>query len=189
MRIILASQSPRRRELLSYLVDDFEVQAADIDETPRHNESPTEYVLRLAQNKAQKVFESQVDSNAVVIGSDTAVVCDNEILGKPNDLDDSIRILTMLSGRSHSVLTSYCIQSANKTITESVTTEVLFKSINVDEMTRYWQTNEPADKAGSYAIQGIGGKFVKSISGSVSAVIGLPLVEVEYALQEVINER
>lgn len=187
MRIVLASQSPRRKQLLSYLVEEFDVQVADINETPLKQETARDYVLRLAEGKALKVME-QLDDDVVVIGSDTAVVCDGEILGKPVDLADCIRTLSLLSGREHQVLTSFCVMSRTRTITDLVITDVLFKPLTVDEISRYWQTNEPADKAGSYAIQGIGGKFVTSISGSVSAVIGLPLVEVECALQEIVKK-
>lgn len=186
MNIVLASQSPRRKELLSYLVDSFTIAAADIDETPFAQESPTDYVLRLAEQKALTILDPN-DNNQVVIGSDTAVVFDNQILGKPIDLADSIRMLMTLSGQEHQVLTSFCVASKAQTLTRLVTTKVQFKSLNEEEIIRYWQTQEPQDKAGSYAIQGIGGKFVTSISGSVSAVIGLPLVEVEQALLEVLN--
>lgn len=185
-QIVLASQSPRRQELLSYLVESFKIEAADIDETPIFQESAEDYVLRLAEQKALTVLGNQTD-DCIVIGSDTAVVCDGTILGKPTDFADCKRMLLMLSGRKHQVLTSYCVATKTQKITKLVSTEVLFKVIDDAEIYRYWQTNEPADKAGSYAIQGIGGKFVKSISGSVSAVIGLPLVEVEQALQEIIT--
>ncbi|MDO6718125.1 Maf family protein [Psychrosphaera sp. 1_MG-2023] len=187
MRIVLASQSPRRKQLLAYIVDDFDIAAADIDETPYKNELPIDYVTRLAKSKAVKVQElGNIDD--IVIGSDTAVVCDNEILGKPVDLNDSLQILQKLSGRTHQVMTSFCIIKNQQVVTEVVTTDVLFKTLTDDEIIRYWQTQEPVDKAGSYAIQGIGGKFVTRISGSVSAVIGLPLVELEHALQEILDQ-
>lgn len=187
MRIVLASQSPRRKQLLAYIVDDFDIAVADIDESPLLEESPFDYVSRLAKSKAAKVHE-QGNADAIVIGSDTAVVCDNEILGKPVDLNDSLQILQKLSGRTHQVMTSFCIIKDQHVVVEVVTTDVLFKALTDDEIIRYWQTQEPADKAGSYAIQGIGGKFVTRISGSVSAVIGLPLVELEHALQEILDK-
>lgn len=187
MRIVLASQSPRRKQLLAYIVDDFDIAVADIDESPLLEESPFDYVSRLAKSKAAKVHE-QGNADAIVIGSDTTVVCDNEILGKPVDLNDSLQILKKLSGRTHQVMTSFCIIKDQHVVVEVVTTDVLFKALTDDEIIRYWQTQEPADKAGSYAIQGIGGKFVTRISGSVSAVIGLPLVELEHALQEILDK-
>lgn len=184
MKIILASQSPRRKELLSSIVEQFEVQAADIDETPIENESAYDYVARLAQQKAQVIADQNTD--AAVIGSDTAVVINGEILGKPGSLDDSQRMLQLLSGKTHQVMTSFSVVAKNKIYTEVVITDVTFTEIDTQMITEYWHTNEPQDKAGSYAIQGIGGKFVEKINGSVSSVIGLPLVELEKALKRLL---
>ncbi|NVK26244.1 MAG: septum formation inhibitor Maf [Gammaproteobacteria bacterium] len=184
MKIVLASQSPRRKELLSFIVDDFDVQAADIDETPKRNESAIDYVARLAAEKAQAVAEKL--EQAVVIGSDTSVVIDGLILGKPMNFEDCRRMLTALSGRSHQVLTAFSIIANNKVYSEVVATEVNFVEVTEQAITSYWQTGEPQDKAGSYAIQGIGGKFVKGINGSVTNVIGLPLAELEQALNKIL---
>lgn len=184
-KIILASQSPRRKDLLSHIVAKFSVQAADIDESVLANESPTTYVSRLSLEKAQHIFSS--NSDAIVIGSDTSVIINNNILGKPVDLQDCIKILSLLSNKKHQVITAFTVMSKNKTITREVSTDVLFKALNEEEIINYWHTGEPQDKAGSYAIQGIGGKFVKAINGSVSSVVGLPLVEIEQALKEVME--
>lgn len=184
-KVILASQSPRRKTLLSHIIDDFSVQAADIDESVLFGESPIEYVSRLSLEKAQHIFKANND--AIVIGSDTSVIISNTILGKPVDLQDCINTLSLLSGKKHQVITAFTILSDIKTITECVTTDVLFKVLNEDEIIKYWNTGEPQDKAGSYAIQGIGAKFVKSINGSVSSVVGLPLVEIEQALKKVMK--
>lgn len=188
MRIILASQSPRRKELLSHIVADFEQQSADLDETPNEGESAEQYVLRLAQEKAQAVFEQlsvEQQANALVIGSDTSVIYQHHILGKPKDLSHSKQMLDLLADNTHQVLTSFALISANEVICKSVSTDVMFRAIEETEIEQYWHTQEPQDKAGSYAIQGIGGKFVKAINGSVSNVIGLPLVEVEQELKRI----
>lgn len=183
--VILASQSPRRKALLSHIINDFKVEAADIDESVLIDESPTDYVSRLSLQKAQHIFNHNAD--AIVIGSDTSVIINNTILGKPATLQDCIDTLSLLSGQQHQVITAFSVMSRAKVITEVVTTNVLFKVLNEDEIINYWHTGEPQDKAGSYAIQGIGAKFVKSINGSVSSVVGLPLVEIEQALKEVMK--
>jgi septum formation protein len=184
-KIILASQSPRRKDLLSHIVAKFSVQAADIDETVIPNESPITYVSRLSLEKAQHIFNSNPD--AIVIGSDTSVIINDRILGKPVDLQDCINTLSMLSDKQHQVITAFTVMSKNKTLTQVVSTDVLFKAVNEEEIINYWHTGEPQDKAGSYAIQGIGAKFVKAINGSVSSVVGLPLVEIEQVLKEVME--
>lgn len=184
-KIILASQSPRRKDLLSHIVAKFSVQAADIDETVIPNESPITYVSRLSLEKAQHIFNSNPD--AIVIGSDTSVIINDRILGKPVDLQDCINTLSLLSDKQHQVITAFTVMSKNKTVTQVVSTDVLFKAVNEEEIINYWHTGEPQDKAGSYAIQGIGAKFVKAINGSVSSVVGLPLVEIEQVLKEVME--
>ncbi len=185
MNIILASQSPRRKELLGYIVNNFTQSSADIDETVLDGEMPQNYVERLANEKAKTIFDALPNKeNQAVIGSDTSVINEGVILGKPQDLDDCIQTLLSLSGKAHHVMTAFSIVTATKVITRTVFTEVEFTKISKQQVIDYWHTNEPQDKAGSYAIQGIGGKFVKSINGSVSAVVGLPLVELEEALRE-----
>jgi len=190
--LILASQSPRRKSLLAQLGYQFTTQAADIDESVRSNESAKEYVLRLAQEKAQVIFSNlsaQQQTQSVVIGSDTSVVIEGEILGKPLDEADCITTLQRLENKQHQVLTAIAavrqVQANKNEITSQlVETQVQFKALTIDEIKRYWQTGEPCDKAGSYAIQGIGGQFVTTIKGSYSAVVGLPLYETAQLLTQ-----
>jgi len=185
MKIVLASQSPRRKALLSHLVEEFTVQAADIDETVLSGELPVDYVERLALQKAQCIAKELGSAEPfVVIGSDTTVVFDQHILGKPENFEHCRSMLSMLSGRTHQVYTAFSVVGRNKHITESVCTEVTFAQLSDEDIEQYWATGEPQDKAGAYAIQGIGGKFVKSINGSVSNVVGLPLVELQQVLKD-----
>ncbi|MFQ3248465.1 Maf family protein [Glaciecola sp.] len=181
-KVILASASSRRHELLSQLISKFDIQTADIDETPLPNELPEVLVKRLAVSKAQLIWAKNPD--AIVIGADTIVTFGNEIFGKPTSQNDSIKILNKLSGQRHVVMTGVAIISASKQISSLVKTEVEFTSLSNQQIQAYWQTGEPQDKAGSYAIQGIGGKFVKRINGSYSNVVGLPLVETNTMLAE-----
>lgn len=180
--LVLASASPRRKELLSLLVREFEVLPADIDETPLEQENPQDYVIRMAQQKALACADKLSHQQAlecIIIASDTSVVIDDQILGKPESLQDAKRMLRLLSGRRHQVMTSICIYQPNKQhqVATSVNTEVRFRTISDLEMEYYWRTGEPQDKAGSYAIQGHGAVFVESMQGSYSAVVGLPLYE------------
>ena len=185
MKIILASQSPRRKELLGHLVPHFEQSSADIDESVREGESPVDYVERLSQQKAATIFNKIVSpEDTVVIGSDTTVVKDGKIMGKPESLEDCKAMLMSLSGSTHEVMTGFSVITKSKTVTQTVTTTVNFVTLTEQRIVKYWQTNEPQDKAGAYAIQGIGGQFVKSINGSVSAVVGLPLAELAEVLEE-----
>jgi len=191
-QLILASQSPRRQSLLAQLGYKFTTQAADIDESVHSNESAKSYVLRLAQEKAQVIFATlsdQQQAESVVIGSDTSVVIEGEILGKPINEADCIATLQRLENKQHQVLTAIAAVSQNQTnksevISKLVETQVQFKALTIDEIKRYWQTGEPCDKAGSYAIQGIGGQFVTTIKGSYSAVVGLPLYETAQLLAQ-----
>lgn len=175
-KLALASQSPRRKELLMQLGYQFQCVPADIDESVKLNESAEHYVSRLAKDKASKVAEQQ-DKDTVVLGSDTSVVFGQNILGKPTSLDDCIRMLSMLSGETHQVITSVAVVQNECVEVITVITDVEFKSLTKEEIIRYWHTGEPQDKAGAYGIQGIGGQFVKQIQGSYSAVVGLPLYE------------
>ena len=188
MKFILASQSPRRRELLGYLLNDFDVASANIDESVLDQESPKEYVERLAQHKAQVIAERQDNSSPyLVIGSDTSVIFKQHILGKPEDLADCQRMLSMLSGQTHQVLTAFSVVGPHRTVTKTVSTDVRFVELTEQDIEAYWATGEPQDKAGAYAIQGIGGKFVAAINGSVSSVVGLPLAELQQVLKEMQN--
>lgn len=201
--IILASASPRRKELLALLVNDFNILPADIDETPFVDEIASEYVLRMAKEKALRAAQIHSETHptelkTVFVASDTSVVVEGEILGKPADLEDAKRMLRMLSGRSHQVMTSVCIcdQQVSHIVLENVVTEVRFRPISDLEIEHYWCSGEPQDKAGSYAIQGKGGVFVEHVTGSYSAVVGLPLYETAqllaqfgiHALEESIDE-
>ncbi len=186
-KLILASQSPRRQALLKQLGYQFEIIVADIDESIKHDELPDDYVLRLAKEKAQRGFALSSDkANSLVLGSDTCVVSQGQILGKPESEADSIKMLSLLSGNQHQVITAIAVvgEGSEQTLTRLVTTEVLFKTLSLTEMQQYWLTGEPQDKAGSYAIQGIAGQFIKSIQGSYSSVVGLPLYECAQLLTE-----
>ena len=189
MNLILASKSPRRKELLTQLGYKFDAANADIDESVKPSESPFDYVERLAQQKAQAIVKSLIISaqskpTTVVLGSDTCVVCDGEILGQPKDQADCIKQLSGLSAKTHYVLTSIAVCCGAKVKSIVVKTEVTFKELSLSEINAYWKTGEPQDKAGSYGIQGIAGQFVTKIKGSYSAVVGLPLYETAQLLAE-----
>jgi septum formation protein len=181
-KVILASASSRRYELLEHLLSDFEIHIADIDETPQLGELPEALVQRLAYSKAQAIWLKHPD--AIVIGADTIVTYEHEIFGKPRDQNDSMAMLNKLSEQCHTVMTGVAMFAANKKISKVVETEVEFTCLSNQQIQAYWRTGEPQDKAGSYAIQGIGGKFVKRINGSYSNVVGLPLVETQLMLTE-----
>ncbi|MEW5738310.1 MAG: Maf family protein [Myxococcota bacterium] len=180
-RLILASASPRRRELLSLLGVAFEIEAADVDESPRAGEPPGAYVERLAREKAGAVAARQ--PGAVVLAADTSVVVDGEILGKPGaSADEGARMLRRLSGRVHQVMTGVSFSSSLPGRPSSsgavvVTTDVSFRPLSDAEIAWYLSTGEGQDKAGGYAVQGHAGVFITSLTGSSSNVIGLPLAE------------
>lgn len=183
MTWVLASTSPRRKELLaqagfSYTGFNFELVAPDIDETPQAGEQAADYVCRLAVEKAQAgLLLSQEFSHAKVLGSDTIVVLNGVILGKPVDSDDAKRMLSLLSGQTHEVMTAVALTDGKQTLTRLCSTQVSFCALSAADIDAYIASGEPMDKAGAYGIQALGGCFVKSISGSYSAVVGLPLVE------------
>lgn len=175
--LYLASASPRRRELLAQLGLRFEVFPVDLDESEQAGETGGDYVSRLATQKAHHAWASLDSATAPVLAADTAVVVDTEIFGKPVDQDDAVRMLTALSGREHEVFTAV---SAFDGETEGIRlsrTRVRLQSISKAQMIRYWQSGEPADKAGAYAIQGMGAVLIEEIHGSYSGVMGLPLFE------------
>ncbi len=181
-RLILASQSPRRRALLAQigiLLTDEDVVAAGVDETRLADETPAAYVERLARAKARAGHQP----GAVTLGADTVVVIDDEILGKPCGQREGVAMLRRLAARTHSVLTG--VAGCSDTQLESFVTaaRVTFRDIDEEEALAYWQTGEPADKAGGYGIQGIGSIFAKGIEGSYSAVVGLPLQQTEALLR------
>lgn len=181
--IVLASASPRRRELLKQLGVHFDLVTANIDETPLSAEQPADYVQRLAQQKARAGLQ-RLMLNKPVLGADTIVVCDGAILGKPADFADFRRCMQLLSGRSHQVMTAIALLDQQRQLSALVSTEVWFRPLTADDIDWYWQTGEPQDKAGGYGIQGLAAKFIPKISGSYSAVVGLPLYETEQLLQQ-----
>ncbi|WP_410951382.1 Maf family protein [Pseudomonas sp. S1(2024)] len=174
--LYLASGSPRRRELLTQIGVPFSVVSAPIDETPLPDESAPAYVERLARAKAAAGLAC-LEGPAVVLGADTAVVLDGRILGKPENREDALAMLAGLSGREHQVLTAVALSDGQRVHSLCVTSKVRFRAISAEEAQRYWASGEPADKAGGYAIQGLGAVFVTGLSGSYSAVVGLPLSE------------
>lgn len=181
--LVLASGSPRRKELLSQLGYTFDVVKPDVDESQQDSESPQDYVVRLSRDKALR-GQTLCKEPSIVLGSDTIVVVDDVVLEKPNDLADSRRMLTKLAARKHQVMTAVTVATQNTIKSKLVITDVWFKEISEQEIVRYWQSGEPCDKAGSYAIQGTGGRFVTRIEGSYHAVVGLPLYETEQLLHE-----
>lgn len=189
MMLLLASQSPRRAELLQQIGIPFTQFPVDIDETVLPHESPKKYVQRMAQEKSAMGFQ-RTDNNNIVLGADTIVVAQGQILGKPKHKNDAIRMLNILSDNTHQVLTAVTVISAKQQKSTVVETQVCFGPLTTQEIAWYWQSGEPQDKAGSYGIQGLGGQFVKHINGSYSAVVGLPLYQTKILLTEfgVVNE-
>jgi septum formation protein len=175
--LILASASPRRRELLTQLGVSYLCDPADIDETPLASETPEDYVRRMAQEKAAAVAARYPAPQYAVLAADTTVVVDDDVLGKPRDHFHGLAMLARLSGRQHSVLTAVCLHSASGLRCELVETRVEFAQLSREICEAYLATEEPWDKAGGYAIQGLGGALVKAIHGSYSNVVGLPLCE------------
>jgi septum formation protein len=178
--VILASASPRRRELLTMAGIEFRVEGADIDETVQPGEAPATYVQRLAVEKAQAVwgrYKSSDDSGdpITVLGADTTVVCDGELLGKPVDQADARRMLELLSGRTHQVLTGVAAITRKATVSEVEITQVFFDLIGEQELVRYLASGEPMDKAGAYGIQGYAARWIPRIEGCYFNVVGLPL--------------
>lgn len=184
-RLVLASASPRRAEMLKLLGVDFDRLPGDIDETFLEGETPREHVLRLSEGKAALAARGRPD--AWILGADTIVVVAGEVLGKPGSPAEAKAMLEKLSGREHEVLTGFAIirQDLGIRVREVVRSTVLFREISGDEMAWYTGTSEPYDKAGAYAVQGMGACFVREIRGSFSNVVGLPLCEVFEALKRV----
>ncbi len=181
-KIVLASSSPRRKELLRQIGLRFEVIPSKIEESSRDGEQPVEYVLRLAEEKAIDVANNLKCS--WIIGADTIVVLDGEVLGKPTK-EDACEMLQKLSGKEHKVITGFCIfeTDTKACIKDYVETRVRFKELSEEEITGYTKTEEPFDKAGGYAIQGMGSFMVKEIKGSYTNVVGLPVCELVEVLQ------
>lgn len=183
--LILASSSPRRKELLEQVGLIFEIYSPDIDETVLPNEQATDYVQRLAQSKAQAVLSRFPD--ATVIAADTSLVLDGVIIGKPESKQHAFEIWQALSGRTHDVLSGVCVANQHNIKTISVRTSVQFQILSLNDMQRYWDTGEPIGKAGGYAIQGYAAQFIPRIEGSYSNVVGLPLHETLAVLNSLIE--
>jgi septum formation protein len=183
MKLILASASPRRRELLAQAGYAFTVEAADVDETQRLGEDPAAYVLRLAEEKAQAILarhrEDDIrDGPLIVLGADTCVVCEGEVLGKPADGADAKRMLRRLSNRTHWVLTGIAVVSRQGMKSEVERTEVTFSRIPETDLAMYCSTSEPLDKAGAYGIQGYAARWIPRIDGCYFNVMGFPIARI-----------
>ena len=174
--LVLASASPRRQELLRNANIPFEVQPAHIDEDPLPNELAKACAERLAREKAQAIAQKR--PNDAVLGADTVVVIDNQILNKPADAPDAARMLRLLSGRTHQVITGICLAVRGQSEVASETTAVTMSEISEEEIAAYVATGEPMDKAGAYAIQGIASRWIPRIEGDYSNVVGLPVARV-----------
>ncbi|MBC7004984.1 septum formation inhibitor Maf [Photobacterium sp. BZF1] len=185
-QLYLASGSPRRKELLTQLGYQFERVVVDVEEQHQAGESPADYVQRLSVDKALAGV-AVVEGKAPVLGADTIVVSGDRILEKPQDFDDARQMLRLLSGKRHQVMTAVTVACDERQETRLVVTDVWFKTLSDKEIEDYWQSGEPQDKAGSYGIQGIGGKFVERIDGSYYAVVGLPLVETDIMVQDFLD--
>lgn len=186
--LFLASGSPRRYELLQVLQRPFRVIRPHVEERQAADEAAHQYVRRLAEDKARAGLALiEAPQDAVVIGSDTIVVVDGDVLEKPVDEADFLAMFARLSGRTHQVMTAVAVQDDTQCLSDMVTTEVHFCHISAQQATAYWTTGEPVDKAGGYAIQGYAGKFVEYMKGSYSAVVGLPLFETEQLIQRILG--
>lgn len=184
-QLYLASSSPRRRELLTQIGLPFHIVPASIDETPQAGESAVAYVERLAREKALAGLHFLAQrADVCVLGADTAVVLDGRILGKPADRAEALAMLQALSGREHEVLTAVAVANRDRCEAKVVGSRVTFRSVSMEEAERYWDTGEPHDKAGGYAIQGLAAVFVSRVEGSYSAVVGLPLCETSALLAD-----
>ena len=185
MRLILASASPRRAELLAAAGFEFDIIPADIDETPRPGESAVDYTLRVARDKSRSVATVLQDGTAVVLAADTEVVVDDAILGKPSSTEDAARMLRLLSGRTHDVLTAVVVCAHGRELSEVVSTRVEFARMSDREIADYVRSGEPMGKAGGYGIQGYASRFIPRIDGSWSNVVGLPIHAVHRLLGSV----
>lgn len=183
IKLYLASNSPRRKMLLEQLSIPFSVLLLEIQEQRRPHEDAVDYVRRLSLEKALAGVAIAPEP-LPVLGADTLIVCDGQIMEKPEDENDAYRMLSTLSGRQHQVLTALTLADKKHRLTRLVSTDVFFKKLTRKEIEEYWQTREPIGKAGSYAIQGQGGRFVMRIEGSYHAVVGLPLYETDAVITE-----
>jgi septum formation protein len=180
--LVLASKSPRRQQILRDAGIPFVVRAGDVPEERRAGEAPIDYVRRLAEEKA---FAVPLVSGEVVLGADTVVVIDDHVLEKPQDTADAMRMLGLLSGREHEVITGICLRTESRKIVDTATTRVRFVGLTQGEVEAYAESGEPMDKAGAYAIQGLASKFIESIEGDYFNVVGLPVALVYRRLREI----
>lgn len=190
-RLYLASQSPRRAQLLRQIAINFKTLLVSVDETPLVDEPAEYYVQRLAIAKARAGWvqvEQQKLPQLPVLGADTAVICENEILGKPADRSQGLAMLRSLSGKRHQVMTGVCFCLGEQQWSTVNITEVTFRNISNQELSDYWDSGEPEGKAGAYAIQGRAAIFIKQLTGSYSSVVGLPLFETSQLLNDVEKE-
>lgn len=184
-QLYLASQSPRRRELLTQIGIDFLALNVQIPEIPEPIETPVAFVKRMAITKALAGWhDPQRIQHLPVLGADTIVVLENQILGKPATVEQGIAMLTALSNRTHAVMTAVALVSEQQEVVELSTSKVTFRTLSLAEIQRYWETGEPQDKAGAYAIQGFAATFVSYLEGSYSGVMGLPLFETAELLKK-----
>ncbi len=179
--LVLASKSPRRQQILRDAGIPFVVRSADVPEERRPGESPPDYVRRLAEEKA---FAVPISTGEIILGADTVVVIDGLVLEKPSDARDAMRMLGLLSGREHEVITGICLRSDTGKIVDVATTRVRFVPLTRQEIEDYVASDEPMDKAGAYAIQGLASKFIDRVEGSYSNVVGLPVSLVYRLLRE-----
>lgn len=184
-QVYLASTSPRRQSLLQQIGVSFECLFFQLNEDALANESPQDYADRLALAKATTGWQSlERKYDLPVLGADTIVVLNNKVLGKPKNKEDGIHMLQMLSGKTHEVCTSIAIVQDTRIATACSVSRVQFRDLTLEEIHTYWDTNEPQDKAGSYAVQGKGAVFIKHIEGSYSGIMGLPLYETALLLKQ-----
>lgn len=179
--LVLASGSPRRKELLESMGVKFSVHVTNTDESRRDSEAPEDFVTRLARDKARKA-QADLTKDVAILAADTIVLQGDKVFGKPRDFEHAQRIWHSLSANSHQVMTAVCLLNGDKLAVKLGVTDVEFGVVHADQMQRYWDTKEPLDKAGAYAIQGFASAWVKLIHGSYSNVVGLPLREVNELL-------
>jgi septum formation protein len=182
--LVLASQSPRRSEILRQAGIPFVARPANVDETARPGESPEDYVKRVARDKAMAAVDAP---DEIVLGADTVVVIDGEILGKPAHSADAARMLGLLAGGEHQVLTGICLRRGAEFVIDCARTRVWFRPLAREEIAEYVASGEPMDKAGAYAIQGLASKFIERIEGSYTNVVGLPIEVVQQVLRKLEN--
>jgi len=182
--LILASASPRRSELLTSAGFRFSVEVADVDESLLPRENPDAYVLRVARDKARVVADRRRESGSIILAADTTVAVDGEILAKPENERDAVRMLQLLAGRIHDVFTGVVVMAAGRELAEVVPTRVRLLPLTMDEIHWYVQSGEPMGKAGAYGIQGRAARFVDWIEGSWSNVVGLPVATVYRLLRD-----